>query len=526
MRKKHVLIVLILTISILSVSLPSVSPEETTESVSLLVTTPITELTALPGDTLVVPFSVKNTGNTTITNITVYITGPTTGFQYSGKVIRTSLHPGDVYEDTLLLKVLNVEPGQYLLKIIARVGEQYFEAPVIVTVKTLVDYSLAIDVQDRYLYGRPVRVSLSLYSKSNTVISGKIGYYIVGEEGVMLNQSVITYVRPGFSWKKDLEFKTLPLGNYTVVLWANISGLYKETSKSFEVYRRALNYSVRFENGAIRVFVYDPSRRGVPDIAVTINGVELRTGPTGEVAYSISTPGTYRVVLNLDGKIVLEKIVVKSLQISGIQERDRLIVRVTDGKVPVPNVTVEVTGPRGKDLGVTNTTGFVVFNLSRVGYGTLVIRAESSSYLPIETVITTIAPPTQITTTTPEQKHSNTTTTTTKPPLQTTPPESRKPSWISEGTALILILSGIAFAITSYLALAAPIVHEETLDRYYFIKVRAPRLRPLTGYRIERPVRAVEVRATKGNATLNEDGIVWELDLEPGEEAYLQAILG
>ncbi|WP_054840463.1 hypothetical protein [Thermococcus sp. JCM 11816] len=72
-----------------------------------------------------------------------------------------------------------------------------------------------------------------------------------------------------------------------------------------------------------------------------------------------------------------------------------------------------------------------------------------------------------------------------------------------------------------------PTVHEETLDRYYFIKVRAPRLRPpLKDYKLVRPVKAIEVRVTKGKAMLNEDGITWELDLEPGEEAYLQAILG
>ncbi len=69
-------------------------------------------------------------------------------------------------------------------------------------------------------------------------------------------------------------------------------GVYKEVSKNFEVYRRALNYSIRFEHGAIRVFVYDRSGRGgVPDITVTVNGVELKTDPNGAVTYSVSTPG-------------------------------------------------------------------------------------------------------------------------------------------------------------------------------------------------------------------------------------------
>ncbi|WP_054840462.1 hypothetical protein [Thermococcus sp. JCM 11816] len=50
-------------------------------------------------------------------------------------------------------------------------------------------------------------------------------------------------------------------------------------------------------------------------------------------------------------------------------------------------------GPKGKDFGITNSTGFALFNLSKVGYGTLIVKAESSSYLPAETIITTVSPP-------------------------------------------------------------------------------------------------------------------------------------
>lgn len=526
MRKRHILASLIIVTLIMAAE--PVSSDGNGDEISLSVTVLNTGFAALPGDTLLIPFSIENTGNIPVTNMTVYITGPTTGFQYSGKLIRTSLSPGETYEDTLLLKVLNPEPGEYLLKVVVRVGDQYFEAPFIITVKALIDYSLEIDVKDRYLYGKPVRISLFLYSKSNTVISGRVGYYVVGDRSI-LNQSVVTYVRPGTSWRKELEFNTLPLGNYTVVLWANISGIYRAVSKSFKVYRRNLNYSVRFEHGAIRVFVYDVSGNGVPDIPVTINGVELKTDPTGEVVYSVSTPGRYRVVLNLDGRIVSQELFVKSLQITGIQERDKLVVRVTDGKNPVPNATVSILGSKGEDLGVTNTAGFVVFNLSRIGYGELVIRAESAYYLPIDAIVTTARPSglSSTTTTSPSQKSSNTSTTVTSPSQMTTPLESRKASsWISEAMALVLLLSGAIFVAASYFAFAMPTVHEETLDRYYFIKVRAPRLRPLKDYKLERPVKAIEVRVTKGKATLNDDGITWELDLEPSEEAYLQAILG
>jgi hypothetical protein len=516
--------VMMLLIMVLLFDVPAAFSEEENGGVSLSVTALNNEITALPGDTVVIPFSIENIGNTTVANITVYITGPAEGFQYSGKTLRMALPPDEAYNDTLILKVLNAEPGRYLLKIVARVGNYRFEAPVIVNVKPLIDYSLSVDVGKRYIYGHPVEVYLTVYSKSNTILTGRISYYVVSGGKTILNETTITFVKAGSTWVKKLSLENLPVGNYTVVLWANLSRLYKRASAGFEVYRRALNYSVRFESGAIRVFVYDRTGKGVPDIPVSINGVGLKTGPDGSLVYSVSTPGKYRVVLDLDGKIVSTEVEVKALSVSSIQEGDRLVVKVTDGKKPVSNVTVTIIGPKGKDFGVTNETGSVEFNASRVGYGTVVIRAESSSYLPAETIVTLTKPPAPTKTQTPVEEQTTTTSNATLTvPTQTS--SAAKP-WMSTGTAILLILSGLILAGASYAAFAMPVIHEETLDRYYFLKVRAPRLKPLRGYRIERPVKALEVKVTKGIATVGENGIAWELDLEPGEEAYLQALLG
>ena len=493
--------------------------------ISLSITSLNGEITAIPGDTIVVPFSIKNIGNTTVGNLTVYLTGPVKGFQYSGKTLRILLRPGESYNDTLILKILNAEPGRYLLKLVVRVGSYRFEAPLIVRVKPLVDYSLSIAVNDRYIYGHPVEVRLEVKSKSNTILTGRIGYCIIGRKTIV-NESIVTFVKPGSSWIKMLRFNNLPPGNYTVVLWANLSRLYKKASVSFEVYQRALSYSVRFENGAIRVFVYDKTGRGVPDIPVSINGIWLKTGLDGTVLYSVSSPGRYKVVLNLDGRIVSTEVEVKGLSISSIQEGNRLIVQVTDGKNPVPNVTVTVIGPEGRDFGITNRSGFVEFNASKIGYGTVVIRGESSQYLPAEVIVTLTRPPEP-----PKTSTQNITATFSRSEGNISASEeissTEKPrSWISMGTALLLIISGIIFAGSSYVAFAMPIIQEETLDKYYFLKVKAPKLRPLKNYRIERPVKAVEIRTTKGRARLENGKLIWELDLEPGEEAYLQAVLG
>lgn len=479
----------------------------------------------LPGSTVVVPFTITNLGNETISNVTVYVTGPAEGFQYSVKVIRTPIEPRESVNDTITVKVLNPDAGLYLLTLVAKSGRAYATSKFVVDVKRIIDYSISIKTAQKYIYGRRITALLEVTSRSNTILTGRIGYAVLRSGVPLLNESTVTFVKPGSNWVKELSWESLPVGNYTVLLWANFSGLYKSASASFEVYQRNLYYDVGFWNGAIHIRVYNATG-GVPDIPVEINGLRFTTGPDGTLTYSVSSPGRYTVVLNLDGKIVTTFVDVKKLIVTPEVIDGALAVKVVDSTgVPVSNVTLMASGPSGTDYAVTNSSGVGVVNLSKTGCGSIVIKATSDRYLPGEAVVTVQKPPTPTTSnTTPAETSTST-------PLQSnatvpSPSEVEEKPEGSNYRGVILILAGAIFAATSYLALAVPTVQEETLDRYYFVKVRAPRLRPLKNYRVERRVSAVEVRATRGEAKLEDGKLVWELDLEPGEEAYLQAVLG
>ncbi|NJE55202.1 hypothetical protein E3E28_08285 [Thermococcus sp. 21S9] len=508
----------LLLVTLLLVHLPAVSSEGS----SLLSVTVLNDnIPALPGSTIVVPFSITNLGNETINNVTVYVTGPAQGFQYSVKVIRTPIEPGKSVNDTITVNVLNVPPGKYNLTLVARAGNFYSTANFVVSVGVLSDYSLSVDVGSRYIYGNDVVITLKAISKSNGVLLGSLGYKIVREGVILKSYENSTYLNPGEVWEKVIVLKKPDVGNYTVVLWANFGGKYKRVVKTFEVYQRKLQYEVYFRDGAIYVRVFNATG-GVPGIAVSIDNVTFKTDVDGEVSYLVNEPGVYRVTLNLDGRIVTTFVDVKKLIVSPRVLNGSIVVRVMDSTgVPVSNVTVVASGPLGTDYAVTNSSGIAVVNLNKTGYGSIVIKAESDRYLPGEAVITVSKPAPKTTTTGTPTNASPTNSTAPVPPVT-----SETTRGGSGPLGIILILAGLILAGTSYFAFAVPIVHEETLDRYYFLKVRAPRLRPLKNYRVERAVNAVEVRATKGNAKLENGRLVWELDLEPGEEAYLQAVLG
>ena len=481
---------------------------------------------ALPGSTVVVPFTITNLGNETISNVTVYVTGPAEGFQYSVKVIWTPIGPGESLNDTITVNVLNPDAGLYLLTLVAKSGRAYATSKFVVDVKRVIDYSISVKTPQKYIYGHKITALLEVTSRANTILTGRIGYAVLRNGVPLLNESVVTFIKPGSSWVKELSWESLPVGNYTVFLWANFSGLYKSTSASFEVYQRNLYYDVGFRDGTIYIRVYNATG-SVPDIPVEINGLKFSTGPDGTLMYSVSSPGRYTVVLNLDGRIVTTFVDVKKLIVTPEVLEGAIAVKVVDSTgIPVSNVTIVASGPKGTDYAVTNSSGVGIVNLSKIGYGSIVIKATSDRYLPGEAVVTVQKPPSPTTTsnTTPTENS-----TAASPQSNVTLPSTsgtREEPGGSNYLGIILILAGVTFAVTSYLALAAPAVREETLDRYYFIKVRAPRLRSLKNYRIERRINAVEVRATKGEAKLENGKLIWELDLEPGEEAYLQAVLG
>ncbi|ASJ08888.1 hypothetical protein A3L11_06480 [Thermococcus siculi] len=475
----------------------------------------------VPGDTIIIPFQLENLGNQTLENITVYVTGPADGFLYQSKVIREAIEPNQTYQDTLSIKILNTPPGKYNLTLVARAGSVYSQAQVTVSVKTLVDYDLKVDVGDEYPYGSNVSVIFKMTSKANGVIIGRIGYTITRDGETVEDFATTIYLNPGESWVKNVTLTRPPVGNYHVRFWAYFGRKSKGTTASFRIFQRNLGYDAYFRDGAIHVFVYDETGKGVPGIHVRINGISFSTDDGGTVSYLVKEPGTYEVVLNLDGRIVTTFVEVKKLFISYEQENETLLVRVVDstGK-PTPNITVTASGPLGKDYATTNASGLAAISLEKTGYGTIILKAESSQYMGASATAKTVEPPKPTPTTTPSP------TTTSKPPVTTTPTPPKPPKNYGP-LAMILIVSGVLLAGTSYAAFFRPIVQEETIDRYYFVKVRAPRLKGLEGFTFEKAVNALEVRATKGKAEIQDGRILWRIEhLEPGEEAYLQVLLG
>ena len=477
------------------------------------------EFSGLPGDMIVIPFEITNFGNESVSNITVYLTGPSEGFLYQTKAIKDILNPGETLEDRLILKILNIEPGSYEIKIIARVGKIYSEDDIIVRVRTLVDFELRIKNKDQYIYGKHENILLEVHSNSNGILTGKIGYILSKDSKVISSITTVTYIPPQKSWKTKVPLKELPPGRYSLLLWANFSGVYKELYREFEIYQRNLTYITYYKNGAIHVQVFEKGR-GVNNIDVYINGIHFTTNEYGLVEYPITQAGSYQIRVNLDGRIEETTLEVKKLNVEVGQIRNNLWVRIKENNIPLSNITVIVFGPLGKAYDTTNESGITIIPLDKVGYGTLLVKAESEKYLPGEAIIKVIPPELPTITPTPSTTTSSptTTTTTTTTPA---PPKNYGP------LAAILLIAGLILAGTSYTAFFMPVIQEETLDRYYFVKVKAPKLRGIENFRFERPVNAAEVKATKGSVKVEDNTVVWEIEhLEPEEEAYLQVILG
>lgn len=511
MRSKALALIVVLTLSLLSL------PAEAKVLISIQALN--NDFYVIPGNTIVIPYKLTNLGNETIGNVTVYVAGPTTGFQYGIKLVREPISPGGSYNGTITVTVLNPEPGKYVLKLVAKVGDVYSESPITVIVKPVIDYFPRIKVNEKYIYGHNVNISLEIVSKANTIISGRLGYTITLNGTVIKNITSVTFVKPGDVWRQSIYLVKPEIGVYTVRLWANMSGVYKETTATFKVYRRNLRYSAEFRNGAIHVFVSDPQGNGVEGIAVYINGIEFHTGADGTVTYLVTTPGVYNLVLNLDGKIAKETITVYQLAIDVAQKDTKLFVRVRAAEKPVSGIVVTVSGSKGSTYAVTNESGVALVNLNMTGYGPLIVAAESEKYLGARITFNAVAPET------PTQ--TSTTSTTTSAPTNITPTSTATQPRGSVTLGILLILSGLVLAGTAYLAFFSPMVQEEALDKYYFVKVRAPRMKSIENFRFEKSVTALEARATKGKVNVEDNRLLWEIEhLEPGEEAYLQVILG
>ena len=512
------IIIILLTIFLLSTYSP------TSAQMPLLLQVPQEYFEARPGETVSVPITLINVGNETAENITVYISGPLVqGLLYSQKYIK-ELKPGESIEETLSIYVQDVRAGVYDLKVIARSGVTFLEVPISLRVLTQISYSIDIDVQEKYLFGQDVTITLLVSSSSNGVIFGDVSYEIYRNNNLIAQRTlrnIFLYPDPPRNkWEYPIFIPRPSVGNYTVIMRSTFRGLSKTVTKSFLVYQRALSYETKFEKGIIYVKIVDENGDGVEGIPVTIEGTLLKTNSYGIAFIEAKEPGTYRITLNLDGKIVETFVEVKKLFVDYEQRNETLLIYVRDSSgVGIPKVSVEAIGPLGKSYATTDENGSALINLNEIGFGSIRIKAENDAYIGAESIITVEKPK-------PPETETPSPTTTPLPTNQTTTPVPPPQPKDYGNLPLILILSALLFGGTSYVALFKPLKFEEQLDKYYFVKIKAPRLREIQNFRYEREIDAVEARATKGKVTIKDGKIIWEIEkLEPNEEAFLQVIL-
>ncbi len=478
---------------------------------------------AKPGDTIIIPVKVANLGNESISNVTLYVVGPEEGFKYQTRIIKSIAANQSILQN-LIVKVLSPPAGVYSLKVVAVSGSNFAQDVFKVKISAEIDYIAEINVSHRYYYGKDVTAKISIKSCANTPIIGTVKIHLFHDNKLMQSYSSTIYVESGELWSHLIYLPKPEPGNYTIILKTDFYGNVKVINKSFEVYQRILNYKAEFQDGAITVYVKDERENGVPGVIVKINGIQFTTDEYGKVSYAVNKPGTYRIQLNLNGKVVETLVEVKKPFIRVIQKNETLFIHVVDptGK-GISNVTVIATGSAGSAYAYTNASGWAQISLRETGFGTILLNIKNPNYLPIKETVTAEKPPEHLTTT------SQPMTNTTIPSVQTST-SSTVPAPIKKSAAgyvsLIVLIAALIFAGTSYVAFFMPIKFEEQLDKYYFVKIKAPKLRGIKNFRYEKQINAVDVRATKGNVHIEGNTVLWEIEeLEPEEEAFLQVLL-
>ncbi len=478
---------------------------------------------AKPGDTIIIPVRIANLGNESISNITLYVTGPADGFKYQTRIIK-SIAANQSILQTLIIKVLSPPAGMYSLKVVAVSGSNFAQDIFKVKVSAKIDYTTSINVSNKYYYGRNVTANIIVKSLSNTPIIGTVEVHLFYGKKLIQSYSSTIYVESEGIWSHAIFLQKPEPGNYTIVLKTNFYGDVKVINKSFEVYRRVLNYKVEFQNGVITVNVKDENGNSVPGIAVQINGIQFITDENGRVSYAVDKPGTYRIKLNLNGKVVETLVAVKKPFVHTIQKNMTLLIHVIDptGK-GIDNATVTATGPSGTVYACTNASGWAQISLKETGFGTILLNIKNPKYLPVKETITVEKPSERLTTTSRPIANTNTTVSQVlTSTVATTPSKKSSATYM----ALIVLIAALIFGAASYVAFFMPIKLEEQLDKYYFVKIKAPKLRGIKNFRYEKQINAVDVRATKGNAQIEGNIVLWEIEeLEPEEEAFLQVIL-
>lgn len=490
-------------------------------------------MSAPPGAIISVPVRVTNTGDEPLGNLTLsLIWNMENGLYVVNKTVYVGVNESRVFD--LTLKVPELPSGYYNVTVRGTLGNVSVEKKLVLRVEKEVLYSLSIDVGERYIYGNDVRIGFSLVSHSNDRIIGPIWMKVYRNGTIVAEKAEITYLDPGERWNYTLVLNRPKIGIYSVTLSANMSGVYRKVEKTFVVYRRRFTYRAWYSDGELKVQVRLINGSPVKGIEVTVNGLKLKTDENGLVKYPTTSPGLYEIELNLDGVVEKTALYVGRLFINYEVRGNTLELRVLDSSGnPVPNVTLSIAGPKGEYQAVTDGKGKASLSLTALGYGTISITASAENYVGSSLTIAVPSPSPTTTTTTRRTTTSSTTsspTTTTESTgssstAQTGPPS--KGGGISWSLLGSVILGLAVFGGSIYLSFLRPHLIEEELGKYYFVKLRAPRILPIRNFRWEKGMNAVEVRATKGNAKIEGSKVVWTIDeLEPGEEAILQVVLG
>lgn len=439
----------------------------TTAQPTLLISISPKEVEIFPGDSFTINVTLKNVGNETAYNVTVYAIDQIKGVLFTQGYVN-ALSPGESRNLTLKVYTTNPSAGLYKIHIVAKWGNQLVEDILTLKVRSVVNFSLLIDGSEKVRYGRNATFTLAITSYSNLLLYGDAKVEVKRDGKTIQVLSYKPIVKEGESWVTTLSLPGTEVGNYTILFSANFYGREKKIEHNFTIYRRNLSYTVKFENGKIIVNVFE-GENPASDVKVTIDALSFVTGKDGKIEYEVNEPGVYTVTLDLDGKVVEELVRVKTPLLFASQENTTLIVRAVDPDgYPIEGIVIKVFGPKGYIYNVTDSNGIARFNLNDIGYGEVEVSAESSKYLPASTTFITKKP------VTPTSNPPSTEATPTKTPTFTPSTTVQTPSPTPVGTKissriweflfyLALFLGTVLF--TSYFAFFRPIIVEDNIGK-------------------------------------------------------------
>lgn len=338
-RTSLVLMILIIT------AIFSISPGWALESPSVEVT-PVKEIiSVLPGSVVSVPVRVSNLNNQSLANFTLSLLWPTDSGTY--EVNKTlSLGPFESTVVDLNINVPFLPPGKYTARLIGKYGNFSDERNVTIKVEKLVQYSLSTDAENSYYYGRDISIHVSVTSYSNDVISGSVRISLLQDGKAIMVYPAEISLQPGETWVHKLVISEPKVGNYSLIVSANLSGVPKDLIKNFKVLPRQFSYSVEFKNGKIVAFVTFANGTPAEGIPVFINGTTIFTDETGRAVFVPEKQGTYVVKLDLDGVIKEEVIRVKWRYTYDLWYEDgRIKAKVLfENGTPAQGILVEIDG--------------------------------------------------------------------------------------------------------------------------------------------------------------------------------------